>query len=110
MCGNGNRAQRFLRRNLKTGTKKIEVLTYLTLVCPILDYATTVWDPYKKYTDKIEEDKKCREVQRGLPSVNEAGKTQLAHQKTGGKRPGSHPSADLWQSESSMWIVIIYSN
>ncbi|KAI8520129.1 hypothetical protein Bbelb_033860 [Branchiostoma belcheri] len=36
----------FLRRNLKVRSKKIRELAYCTLVRPIVEFASPVWDPY----------------------------------------------------------------
>jgi len=44
-----NKASRtlgFLRRNIKVGSKKIKNLAYVTLVRPLLEFASPVWDPY----------------------------------------------------------------
>ena len=36
----------FLRRNLYRCSKEIKSRAYLSLVHPIVEYASTVWDPY----------------------------------------------------------------
>ena len=41
-----NQTLGFLRRNLKIGSKRTKNLAYKTLVRPILEYASTVWDPH----------------------------------------------------------------
>lgn len=41
-----NRTLGFLRRNLKLGSLKTKDLAYKALVRPILEYASTVWDPH----------------------------------------------------------------
>ena len=38
----------FLRRNLCTYPIDCRGTTYIALVCPIMEYAGTVWDPYFK--------------------------------------------------------------
>ena len=38
----------FIKRNLGKCTNKIKSKAYTSLVCPILEYATQVWDPYQK--------------------------------------------------------------
>ena len=35
----------FLRRNLKTGSRKIKERAYKAMIRPILEYASSVWDP-----------------------------------------------------------------
>jgi len=45
----------FLKRNLGKCTNQVKSQAYMLLVCPILEYATQVWDPYQKSsTRKIE--------------------------------------------------------
>ena len=41
-----NSVRGFLQRNLAKCTKHVKSLSYTTFVCPILDYACTVWSPY----------------------------------------------------------------
>ena len=41
-----NRSLGFLRRNLYACTKEIKNMAYKTLVRPILEYSSTVWDPH----------------------------------------------------------------
>jgi len=43
----GNRALGFIRRNIKTRSRKTKVRAYETLVRPILEYCSTVWDPHQ---------------------------------------------------------------
>lgn len=38
----------YLRRTLRKSTQEIKLLAYKTYVRPILEYASTVWDPYTK--------------------------------------------------------------
>ena len=58
-----NRTLGFLRRNLKIGSKSIKERTYKALVRPVLEYASTVWDPYTE-----ENIKKIESVQRRAAS------------------------------------------
>ena len=37
-----------IKRNLGKCTNKVKSKAYTSLVCPILEYATQVWDPYQK--------------------------------------------------------------
>ena len=41
----GNKSLGFLRRNLRNCTPTVREATYKSLVRPILEYASTVWDP-----------------------------------------------------------------
>ena len=41
-----NRTLGFLRRNLKIGSKSIKERAYKALVRPVLEYGSSVWDPY----------------------------------------------------------------
>ena len=43
-----NRTLGFLRRNLKIGSKKTKERAYKQLVRPTIEYASSVWDPYKQ--------------------------------------------------------------
>ena len=45
-CNKANRTLGFLRRNLRIGNKKTKEKAYKSLVRPILEYASPVWDPY----------------------------------------------------------------
>ena len=36
----------FLRRNLSKCSSIVKASSYLTLVCPIMEYAASVWDPH----------------------------------------------------------------
>ena len=36
----------FIRRNLSKCSKEVKSTAYLSLVCPILEYSSSVWDPY----------------------------------------------------------------
>jgi len=46
ICCKANRTLGFLRRNLKISAMKMKETAYKTLVRPIMEYASTVWDPY----------------------------------------------------------------
>ena len=47
---NASGVSAFLQRNIRPYPRKTKALCYmyLTLVCPILEYACTVWDPHTK--------------------------------------------------------------
>ena len=50
-----NRALGFVRRNLKPCSRRIKNLAYVTLVRPILEYGSAIWDPYTQLLiDKLE--------------------------------------------------------
>ena len=36
----------FIRQNLSKCSKEVKSTAYLSLVCPILEYSSSVWDPY----------------------------------------------------------------
>jgi hypothetical protein len=44
-----SRALGFLRRNLRINSIKVKQQAYFTYVRPIVEYASTVWDPYQAY-------------------------------------------------------------
>lgn len=44
-----NKTLGFLRRNLKNCTRKVKNLTYTSLVRPVVEYSSPVWDPYKTH-------------------------------------------------------------
>ena len=46
ICDKANRTIGFLRRNLNIGAVSIKQQAYFTLVRPLIEYASTVWDPY----------------------------------------------------------------
>ena len=46
ICNKANRTIGFLRRNLSIGAFAIKQQTYFTLVRPLIEYASTVWDPH----------------------------------------------------------------
>ena len=52
-CNKANQTLGFLRRNLKIGNKKMKEISYKTLVRPILEYASPVWDPHQ--TEQIQQ-------------------------------------------------------
>jgi protein involved in ribonucleotide reduction len=41
-----NKTLRFLRRNLKIPSIRINEQAYFTLARPLVEYASTIWDPY----------------------------------------------------------------
>lgn len=50
-----NKSLGFLKRNLKISSPKLKAQAYQTLVRPIVEYASTVWDPHHQtQIDKIE--------------------------------------------------------
>ena len=50
-----NRVLGFVRRNLKPCSRRIKNLAYVTLVRPILEYGSAIWDPYTQLLiDKFE--------------------------------------------------------
>ena len=44
-----NQALGFLRRNLRINSIQVKQQAYFTYVRPIVEYASTVWDPYRAY-------------------------------------------------------------
>ena len=44
----GNQMLGFIRRNLKVNSKSVKERAYTMLARPKLEYASTVWDPYKR--------------------------------------------------------------
>ena len=46
MCSKANRTLGFLRRNLFSCPQDVKEAAYKTLVRPILEYGSTVWDPH----------------------------------------------------------------
>ena len=45
VAAKGNRAVGFLRRNFSNCPTKIKAASYVAMACPILEYASTAWDP-----------------------------------------------------------------
>ena len=55
ICNRANSILGFIRRNLKHSNRNFKETAYISLVRSVLDYASTVWDPYlKKDVDNIE--------------------------------------------------------
>ena len=55
ICAKANRTLGFLRRNINIGSVAIKQQAYYTLVRPLVEYASTVWDPHtKRNTKKLE--------------------------------------------------------
>jgi len=55
ICSKANSTLGFLRRNLRVGSTHIKEVAYKTFVRPILEYASTVWDPHTQTNvNKIE--------------------------------------------------------
>ena len=46
ICGKANKTLSFLRRNLNIGSTSVKQNAYKSLVRPLVEYASTVWDPY----------------------------------------------------------------
>ena len=50
-----NKTLGFVKRNVVTKNKDIKTMAYNSLVCPQVEYASTVWSPYtKEHINKIE--------------------------------------------------------
>ena len=45
VAAKGNRTLGFIKRNLRECTKPVKAASYTTLTRPVLEYASTVWDP-----------------------------------------------------------------
>ena len=55
MCAKANGTLGFLKRNLKISSQKIKEAAYNIYVRPILEYASSVWDPHTQQNiDRIE--------------------------------------------------------
>ena len=55
IAAKATRVLNFIKRNLYNCSKEIKSKAYLTLVRPILEYASPVWDPHPiKDSDQIE--------------------------------------------------------
>ena len=48
-----NRTLNFLKHNLSKCSSSVKKSVYLAIVCPSLEYASVVWDPY--HNNKIEQ-------------------------------------------------------
>ena len=46
MCAKATKLIGFLNRNLHTGSKALKELSYKQFVIPVLEYASSIWDPY----------------------------------------------------------------
>ena len=44
-----SRTLNFIKQNLYMCTKEVKETTYLTLIRPCLEYASSIWDPYQLY-------------------------------------------------------------
>ena len=68
----GNRSLGFIRRNIKTRSRKTKVRAYETLVRPILEYCSTVWDPHQnilvKDIERVQEGSKIHKTHVWSPS------------------------------------------
>ena len=55
VAARGNRTVGFLRRNFSSCTTQVKAATYTTMVRPVLEYASVVWDPpMSKDIEKLE--------------------------------------------------------
>ena len=55
ICNKANSTLGFIRRNLKHCNQKFKETAYISLVCSLFDYSSTVWDPHlQKDIDRIE--------------------------------------------------------
>ena len=55
VCSKANRTLGFLRRNLFSCPQDVKEAAYKSLVRPILEYGSTVWDPhYNGLNDELE--------------------------------------------------------
>ena len=45
VAAKGNRTLGFIKRNIRECTKPVKAASYTTLTRPVLEYASTVWDP-----------------------------------------------------------------
>ncbi len=55
VCAKSNSTLGFIRRNLKHSGKNLKEQAYISLVRPVLEYASIVWDPHtQKDIDRIE--------------------------------------------------------
>ena len=53
ICTKANRTLGFLRRTLLSCPQNVKEVAYKGMVCPILEYGSSVWDPH---TDKLQEE------------------------------------------------------
>ena len=49
LCNKANRLLGFLHRNLKNSSRHIKELAYKQLILPVLQYCSSIWDPYQQY-------------------------------------------------------------
>ena len=59
LASKGHRAVGFLRRNFSSCSTKAKATTYTTMVRPVLEYASSVWDPHL-----VRDSQKLEKVQR----------------------------------------------
>ena len=53
VAAKGNRTLGFVKRNLRECTKPVKAASYTTLVRPVLEYASTIWDPTTDHNIKV---------------------------------------------------------
>ncbi|XP_076439270.1 uncharacterized protein LOC143278120 [Babylonia areolata] len=46
LCNKANKTLGFMRRNIKVSSRKIKEMAYKSFVRPILEYASSIWDPH----------------------------------------------------------------
>lgn len=55
VCAAGKRRLGYLKRNFKYATSQAKLTAYKTLIRPMLEYASIIWDPYQHHLiDKVE--------------------------------------------------------
>ena len=55
ICSKANRTLGFLKRNLRINSQQLKTQAYTSLVRPLVEYASPVWDPYTQETiDQVE--------------------------------------------------------
>ncbi|MEW8547040.1 MAG: reverse transcriptase domain-containing protein, partial [Candidatus Thiodiazotropha sp.] len=52
-AGKANRSLGFLRRNFRQCSRQVKAATYTTVVRPVLEYASPVWDPHRQADIKV---------------------------------------------------------
>ncbi|XP_076461755.1 uncharacterized protein LOC143294209 [Babylonia areolata] len=60
LCNEANKTLGFLRRNIKVSSRKIKEMAYKSFVRPILEYASSIWDPHTEQNISKFEAVQCR--------------------------------------------------
>ncbi len=69
IVGKASRTSGFIKRNLKHCSQEVKIQAYKTLSRPILEYSSSVWDPYvKNQIQAIEKAKRRAEDWRSCPN------------------------------------------